>query len=197
MLIDGVLHAEAAESWTARPAIDISSPDTREARRITAIPGTDTDTDTFVADYVPFFLSPNANLWEGMRARTPDPRLTTAARSIRAAEFVILVTTIKQITASVMRYPVVSDGDAADARSRFATTQDDAERVLRRTLVSDDGTALRAEMLVFDSVPFEVITLIGVANDKARSAVRSLLSGSGFQPRVAVHPPWFALPSEA
>lgn len=193
MLVDGMLHADTAESWEVRPEIDISSRDTREARRSTPIVGTDTS----VANYVPFFLSPNANLWDGLRARTPDPRLTAAARSIPAAEFVMLVTTIKQITAHSTRYPIVTDGDAADARTRFATTQDDAERVLRRMLVGDDGTLLRAELLVLDSVPFEAITLVGVANDRARAAARSLLSGSGFQPRVAVHPPWFALPAEA
>ena len=42
----------------------------------------------------------------------------------------------------------------------------------------------------------QLITLIGVANDRVRAAVRALLAGSGYQPRVAVHPPWFALPAE-
>lgn len=193
ILADGMLHADAAQSWSERPEIDISSRDTREARRSTPVAGT----ESFVADYVPFFLSPNSNLWEGMRARTPDPRLTKAARTVPAAEFVMLVTTIKQIATVGTQYPVVTDGDAADPRTRFATTQDDSERVLRRMLASDDGSVLRAELLVFDSVPFEVITLVGVANDKARAAARSLLTGSGFQPRVAVHPPWFALPAVA
>lgn len=193
MLVDAMVHADSSADWDARPEIDISSPETREARRTTLIAGT----DTAVAGYVPFFLSPDANLWEGMRARTPDPRLAAAARSIPVAEFVMLVTTIKQITAPGRRYPVIADGDAADPRTRLATTQDDAERALRKMLGSSDGTWLRAEVLVFDSVPFETITLIGVANDKVRNAVRSLLAGSGFQPRVAVHPPWFALPAES
>jgi len=62
-------------------------------------------------------------------------------------------------------------------------------------LTSDDGMALRAEVLVHDSVPFEAITLIGVAHEKARASVRLILAGSRFQPRVAVHPPWFAVPT--
>ncbi|MEO7123710.1 MAG: DarT ssDNA thymidine ADP-ribosyltransferase family protein [Lacisediminihabitans sp.] len=192
ILVDGVLHADAAQSWTGRPDIDISSSDTREARRTTSIAGT----ETTVANYVPFFLSPDANLWEGMRMGTPDPRLTRIARSTPASEFIMLVTTIKQVTAIGAHYPLVTDGDAADPRTRFATTQEDAERALRRMLASDDGAVLRAEMLVPDPVPFDIITLIGVANDKVRAATRSLLAGSGYQPRVAVHPPWFALPTD-
>lgn len=190
ILVEGALYADAAEAWSDRPEVDISSHDTREARRTTPIPGTGTS----VADYVPFFLSPNANLWEGIRTRTPDPRVAPEARALPAAEFVMLVTTIKQLVADDEGYPVVADGDAADARTRFASTRDDAERSLRRIFGSDDGTVLRAELLVHESVPFERVTLIGVANDKARTAVRAALAGSGYQPRVAVHPPWFALP---
>lgn len=191
MLVDGVLHADAATSWDARPEIDISSPDTREARRAAMIAGT----AGTVADYVPFFLSPDANVWAGMRADTPDPRLTRAARTLPSAEFVMLVTTFARIAPQDLPYPIVADGDAADARTRFAATQEDAERSLRRMLTSDDGMALRAEVLVHDSVPFEAITLIGVAHEKARASVRSILAGSRFQPRVAVHPPWFAVPT--
>lgn len=192
MLVEGAVLADTATSWDGRPEIDISSTGTREARRSTTIAGTTTS----VADYVPFFLSPQAELWEGMRAGTPDPRLARTARALPASEFVMLVTTISHI-ATDARHPLVADGDAADPHTRFSTTRDDAERSLRAMLGGDDALRLRAEVLVFDSVPFRAITLIGVANDKARSAVRSVLAGSEFQPRIAVHPPWFAAPSAA
>jgi hypothetical protein len=189
ILVDGALHADADPAWQGRPEIDISSPDTRNARRGTDIAGT----GRTVADHVPFFLSPDATIWEGMLARTPDPRLAPRARALPATEFIMLVTTIKQLVPLDGPYPVVADGDAADARTRFATTKEDSERLLRRLLTSDDGVLLRAELLVPEPVPFERISLIGVANERARADVRELLAGSAHQPRVAVHPPWFAL----
>jgi hypothetical protein len=194
-ILSGGLHADTSAAWRSRPEIDISSADTREARRGTLVAGS--VQGATVADYVPFFLSPNAALWEGIRARTPDPRISATARRLPAAEFVLLVSTVRQVSD---RLPddsiVVTDGDAADPRTRFAATGDDSERMLRRLLGEEEsGAMLRAEFLVHDTVPFELITLIGVANDKARSAVRAALASSGHSPRLAVHPPWFALPS--
>jgi hypothetical protein len=43
-------------------------------------------------------------------------------------------------------------------------------------------------------LPFDAITLIGVANNKARDAVKDVLDSSVYTPRVAVFPPWFAKP---
>ncbi len=200
ILSDG-LHADSSTAWGSRPEVDISSADTREARRGAVVAGS--VQGATVADYVPFFLSPNAALWEGIRARTPDPRISARARKLPAAEFVLLVSTVKQVSTSQQASGgvsdgsiVVADGDAADPRTRFAVTSDDSERMLRRLLGMDDsGALLRAEFLVHGSVPFELITLVGVANDKARSAVRAILGSSGYGPRLAVHPPWFALPS--
>jgi hypothetical protein len=200
ILADG-LHADSSTTWGSRPEVDISSADTREARRVAVVAGS--VQGATVADYVPFFLSPNAALWEGIRARTPDPRISATARRLPAAEFVLLVSTIEQVSMSQQTSDgvsdgsiVVADGDAADPRTRFAVTSDDSERMLRRLLGMDDSGALqRAEFLVHGSVPFELITLVGVANDKARSAVRAILGSSGHGPRLAVHPPWFALPS--
>ncbi|WP_349898406.1 DarT ssDNA thymidine ADP-ribosyltransferase family protein [Parafrigoribacterium soli] len=189
ILVDGALHADADAAWQGRPEVDISSPDTRDARRSTHIAGT----GHTVADYVPFFLSPDATIWEGMLARTPDPRLAPRARALPASEFIMLVTTIKQLVTADGPYPVVADGDAGDARTRFATTKEDSEQLLRRLLGSDDGVLLRSELLVAEPVPFERVSLIGVANERARADVRALLAGSAHQPRVAVHPPWFAL----
>lgn len=196
----GGLHADSNAEWNARPEIDISSPDTREARRRIPVAGAGQSAGhsigATVADYVPFFLSPNAAIWEGIRARTPDPRITASARRLPVSEFVLLVSTVKQVSEGMPDDSiVVADGDAADPRTRFATGGDDSGRMLRRLLgENESGALLRAEFLVRDTVPFELITLIGVANDKARSAVRAILASTEHSPRLAVHPPWFALP---
>jgi hypothetical protein len=200
ILSTGALLADASEAWLTRPVIDISTPENREARRRTPVAGDDSPA---VAEYVPFFLSPAATVWDILRAGTPDPRLAAATRDIPAAEFVILVSTIRQVsgihsgdTEPAQAPIVVADGDAALPLTRFAPTTDTHERMLRRILLGDDDEApLRAEFLVRNAVPLEAISLIGVAHNTARDDVRLILASSDFAPRVAVHPPWFAAPS--
>jgi ssDNA thymidine ADP-ribosyltransferase, DarT len=99
---------------------------------------------------------------------------------------VMLVSTLGTVDS-----PVLTDGDAAGSLVRFATTLDDTERMLRRLHDTEDAV-LDAEALVPGTVPFDSITLIGVANNKVRDQVRELLDESHFAPKVAVYPPWFA-----
>jgi hypothetical protein len=88
---------------------------------------------------------------------------------------------------------VVADGDAAGTYTRFAGGADPALRMLARLHNSDH--ALAAEVLVKDSVPFEAVQLIGVANEPQRDRVRALLDAAGVRTKVAVYPPWFAAPA--
>lgn len=172
-----------------QPPVDISASDNRDVRRATPVAGPDSAS---VADYVPFFLSPNARLWEGIRAGSGDPRFSPATTGRAASEFVILVTTVGTQPAADV---VVADGDAADPRTRFGASVEAWERMLRRVVTDQDSDSLLlAEFLVKDVVPFEAVSVIGVANDRARDAVRELLAASSHSPRIAVHPPWFALP---
>ncbi len=164
------------------PAVDVSSANNRRARREATV-GTAT-----VADFVPFFLSPNATVWDAIRTQQPDPRLAKEIRDLPAAEFVILVSTVK--VASTMEM-AVADGDAAHSLTRFATTADGNDRTLR-TLRADESAIVGAELLVKGSFPFEQVALIGVANDRARDAVKEVLQAAAHEPKVAVYPPWFA-----
>jgi len=200
ILATGAVLADIGGEAETRPVTDISSPANRKARRATAVAG---EGGPAVAEYVPFFLSPAAVLWDTLRAGTPDPRLAPATRDIPAAEYVILVSTVRQVSgihggdASPAVPPVVvADGDAALPLTRFATTPEAHERAMRRILLGDDDQApLRAELLVKGAVPLEAVSLIGVAHNTARDAVRDILSSADFRPRVAVHPPWFAAPA--
>ena len=63
-----------------------------------------------------------------------------------------------------------------------------------RLLHDDDDSIIAAEFLVKDAFPFELVTLIGVAHDKARDAVKPILRASAHKPKVAVYPPWFQRP---
>jgi hypothetical protein len=163
------------------PAVDISTAENRAARRDTALGA------GVVADYVSFFLSPNATVWAALRAQQADARLSPEVRDLPAGEFVILVSTVK--VASTMEV-AVANGDAANTFTRIATTADTNDRALRG-LRADDDAILGAELLVKGSFPFEQVSLVGVANDRARDAVKQVLQAAAHEPKVAVYPPWF------
>lgn len=194
IIASGRLLADASGARAERPAFDISSDETRDARRNRQVTG---PTPTSIAHYVPFFLSPNANVWESIRAGVEDPRLSAAAHASSSYDYVILVSTIRDAfeahpadgsPASV----IATDGDAAGTLTRFGASRESSERMLRSLRADDeDATILQAEVLVHDQLPFERITLIGVVNDRMRAAVRRVLASAEHRPKVAVYPPWF------
>ncbi|MBG6213434.1 MAG: DUF4433 domain-containing protein [Cryobacterium sp.] len=204
----------ANQALTTRPAVDISAPATRDARRDARVAGDGRS----VAEYVPFFLSPNATVWESVRAEAADPRLALGAHGSEAFDFVMLVSTVKKIndglaavapttadaaagnkgTPLVPGVVAVTNGDAAGTLTRFGATPATAERMLQTLRAEVDGAMmLEAELLVPDAVPIELITLIGVCNDNVRATVRGILEASAFKPKVAVYPPWFHTSADA
>lgn len=194
ILASGALLADTSSEWTTRPTVDISAQTTRESRRATTVSGLGSP---HVADFVPFFLVPNATIWEDIRAETPDHRLSPDARSSSPADFVLLVSTVKQAAdhTGADGGIVVTDGDAAHVLTRFAASTESSERMLRKLRADDNAeTIVEAELLVKDALPVETITLIGVANDRAREDVRRILKSSEHSPKVAVYPPWFQRP---
>jgi hypothetical protein len=186
ILGDGALIADAV--LEDRPAIDVASEEARAARRAADVE----ISGATVAAHVPFYLSPDAYLWQAIRSGTPDPRLSQAAYRGSAYDYVVLVTTIGGLLAVIGSDGaiVVADGDAAGPLTRF--DGDPRSRALRAMLAADDeGDLLRGELLVPDRVPFSAITLVGVANLAQRAAVKDLLDLAGARPRVSVYPPWF------
>jgi ssDNA thymidine ADP-ribosyltransferase, DarT len=177
----------------AEPTLDLSPAQLRDERRQIPIPGVSGSlgTDATLADFVPFFLSPDAALWQSLRAGLDHPRLSPGARAADPLEFVFLVSTVRHVVA-VDRAFVIADRNVEGATTRFATTREDAERMLYRLRADADGSQLvEAELLVAEALPFESVTLVGVANDRVRQSVRDLLAGSDFTPKISVYPPWF------
>ncbi|MGO4690761.1 DarT ssDNA thymidine ADP-ribosyltransferase family protein [Glaciibacter sp. 2TAF33] len=191
ILASGALLPDASEARDA-PVLDIASEGYREARRSVVV--TSAERERTAAEFVPFFLSPDSLLWESIRSHEADPRLAPTADDWVSFDFVVLVSTVGK--AGEAAGAAVADGDAAGPLTRFGTTTEARERMLRALRADKDSDAiLAAEFLVEESFPFELVTLIGVANDKVRDAVKEILSASGFRPKVAVYPPWFR-PSE-
>ena len=196
ILSSGGLLADASEAWDSRPAVDISSAPNRERRRSTLIAGTENST---VAHFVPFFLSPNATIWDSILTNTGDPRLSRDAPYAENFDFVILVSTVKRVVEAqsgsvepTLGVIAVTDGDAAGTLTRVGVTPETSDRVLRRLRAEKDSVALlEAELLVEETFPFELVTIVAVANDKVRDVVRGILAESGHRPKVAVYPPWF------
>lgn len=158
----------------ARPPFDVSSQLTRELRSSAEVAP-----ESPVSGFVPFYLDPQATLWQQLREGGADPRWSAAARSASASDFVFLVTTVAALGPDV----VLADGDAAGSLTRFATG-DRVGRMLVR--IHDADARPDAEALAPDSAPWESVQLVGVASERVRDRVRGLVST-----RVAVYPPWF------
>ena len=186
IVAQGELRADAND---AKPVIDISADDTRELRRtvVTNLGGRS------VASYVPFFLAPDSTMFRAIRSGDPDSRLSIDPDEVAPTDFIMFVSSVKAVTdlGDVVSF-AVTDGDATDATTRFAMTNDSAERMLRGIRADKDSPVqFDAEFLVGDAVSLELVTVIGVAHDRARAQVKAALRGSSFSPRVSVYPPWF------
>ncbi|WP_168220124.1 MULTISPECIES: DarT ssDNA thymidine ADP-ribosyltransferase family protein [unclassified Salinibacterium] len=203
---------------SVEPNIDISSPSHREQRRAATLPeavtapaqaaaglaaSAETGTDaveaeesapSVVADCVPFFATPESGLWGDIRSGTPDPRLSAAARTSSVGDYVMLATTVAEIEKAA---PLVLALDEASAPTAPMTADPVAlRRELRRLIAiealdGDERPLAGVELLVAGPVPIEAISLIGVANSKARDEVKAVLADAGVNIRVAVYPPWF------
>jgi hypothetical protein len=172
--LESILDAGAVGAGVT-PTVDVSTDLTRELR-LTAEVGADRS----VADYVPFYLAPTATLWDDLRRGAEDEtRWSAAARAAASVDFVVLVTTVSALGSDA----VIADGDAAASLTRFATGDG---IVAALTRLHDSETVDAAEVLALQSVPFDAIQLIGVANDRVRDRVRDLTPT-----KVAVYPPWF------
>lgn len=212
--LPSILKAGQLFADFAKPAVNVSSAGVRDARRAKTVDERELSDEIgprVVADYVPFYLSPNAHVWNSIRAGHDDPRLTLEALGYAASEFVLLVSTVKHAfdTAAAQAAAVtgvdiadaadgalggyaVADGDAVGLLTNFAVTRVAAERMLSKLRSDDESDSiLGAEVLVADTFPFEQISLIGVANDKVRATVRDSLADAGHKTKVAVYPPWF------
>jgi hypothetical protein len=180
ILADGALRAGVV------PVVDVSSAATREIRAEIEVRD-----GMSVADYVPFYLSPDAARWDELRSGAIGIHWSDAARATKPLDYVMLVTTAGELGPDV----VVTDRDAADLSTRFGIGTDGGAPLIRR-LRSEDPEFVEPEILAPTSVAFEAITLIGVPNDRVRDRVKRLLKDAGgHAPKVSVFPPWFQ-PSE-
>jgi hypothetical protein len=185
--LPGILAAGAVQA-EATPVVELSPAQQRADRAEVTV---DDVAGTTLDAYVAFFLTPDATLWQALRAGSRHPRLSAAALVADTSEYIFLISTVR-VLVDAKRDFVVADGNAEGRATRFATTRDDADRMLYRLRTSAAAdTLLEAELLVQDSLPFEDVTLIGVQNDKVRAAVRDVLATADFTPKISVYPPWF------
>lgn len=178
--LEGILAAGALEA-DAAPKVPLYSELGLELRATAEVAE-----DRTATDYVSFALTPDSSGWSEVRAGAHEPGWSQAARRAAPSDFVFLVSTIGRLGEVV-----VADGNAAGSLTRFASDTDGVRRSLDR-LTDYPELGAAAEVLVAGSVPLSSIQLIGVANEPAKERVRGILSGSGFAPRIAVYPPWFA-----
>jgi hypothetical protein len=184
----GILTAGAI-SPGLEPIVDISPAGARDERDDVEIPGLP---EVKLSEFVPFFLSPNALMWQSIRSGAAHPRVSRDIQGSEAADFVLLVSTVRKVMETEQVF-AVTDGAAETDTTRFGVAKPDAEKMLQR-LRSDAGAdaLLEAELIVHGPVSLESVSLIGVAHDKARAVVRQILTDTDADAKVAVYPPWFA-----
>lgn len=176
ILADGGLRADATPEVPLHSELGLELQHTAEVE-----PGRSAD------EFVPFALTPDSRSWKELRAGAREPGWSAVARRSVPADYVFLISTM-----GALGEAIVSDDDPAGSLTRFASTPDDVRRMLDR-LGDDPELRSGAAVLVDGEVPLTAIQLIGVANEPAKENVRTLLEGSGFRPRIAVYPPWFAV----
>ncbi|HEU0243183.1 MAG TPA: DarT ssDNA thymidine ADP-ribosyltransferase family protein [Candidatus Limnocylindrales bacterium] len=170
---------EGAEG--AEPAIDVSSATARELRSTTEVVD-----QRSVAQYVPFYLSPDATRWDELRTGGTGVHWSDDARASTAADYVVLVAPLSELGPDT----AIAGGDAAGPVTRFALGDEENLRMLRR-LHAEGGPLNDAEALAVDPVAVTSFALIGVANDPIRDRVRAMLRSAGLTIKVSVYPPWF------
>lgn len=184
------IAASGAILADAIPVVALSPAEQRAARAeitVDAVRGRSLD------GFVSFFLTPDATLWQSLRAGSRHPRLSAAALAADTSEFVFLISTVRTLVDSGREF-VVTNGSAESPVTRFATTRDDSDAMLYRLRTAANADSLpEAELLVHESLPLESITLVGVQNDKVRAQARDILGAASFDPKIAVYPPWFQL----
>lgn len=182
--LEAIMHSgELRAGANVEPVVDVSSPVARELRA-----GADLADGTNVAQHVAFYASPTAERWTELRDGALGPHWSDEARAAKPADFVILAVPAVKFGADI----TAADADAAAPATRFAIGTPDATQLLRSVRV-DDPEFAHTEVLIPHAVPFDSVALIGVANDRIRDQVRSMIEhAGGYAPKVAVYPPWFA-----
>ncbi len=200
ILETGSILPVASAALPDGPVVDIAAPSHRDARRTMVLAGTDGLTP---ADFVPFFLTPDADLWAGIRAGEGDIRLSADALASAVNDYVVLVTTIDGASVHPGEFDadtgrpsrarvVVADGDASHVLTSIGANAMTADRMVQRFATDEDPGALRrAEVLIEDAVPFDRVTVIGVATVNVREHVKRLVAAAGLRTKVAAYTPWF------
>jgi hypothetical protein len=165
----------------ATPEVDVSSSSARAARATVSVPGGGS-----IADHVPFFATLESSAWTHILSGEADPRLDVPT-GLAASDFAVLAASVGDLAARGA--VVVADGDATHPLTRFADGSETRARMLRSLERDETGRALDAEVLAAGAVPWDAISVVTVANDRAKRAVAAALAGTTV--RVAVHPPWF------
>jgi len=145
-------------------------------------------------DYVPFYFAPRSPMLYTI-SRGNVPSCPEGQRQI-----LHLVADVEAINAAGLRY-VFTDGHAVIAFSQFFEKVDDLDQVdwtiMRERYWNDtaeDGDRKRrrqAEFLVHDSMPWELVSQIGVINNAIRDRVVEMLAGAAHQPKVVVQRDWY------
>ncbi|GID27296.1 type II toxin-antitoxin system toxin DNA ADP-ribosyl transferase DarT [Paractinoplanes brasiliensis] len=185
------LVARTGMTHTEVGARDIK--ESRRRRRIPIHPG------GHVGDYVPFYFAPRSPMMYRIscehRDRVPD-RYQGGDKPL-----VYLVSTVRAVVDASLLW-VATDGNAATATSEFTSSVEDMLRMIDWPLMEaerwnntpedpDRQRRRQAEFLVHRTVPLDVVSWVGVHDDRFRSRAGNVLAGHRLGQRIIVRPGWY------
>jgi hypothetical protein len=193
ILARDALHAPNATPNDGLPYRTIHSTDVQTSRHVHAIPCGPGGT---CHDYVPFYFGPLSVMLLNLKTGR------VASYNEGQSPVIYLVTTMQEVQ-NVGSQFVFSDGHGL---AKFTNWYDHVckldqvdwnivgERYWRDQLDDNDRQRRKqAEFLIWRSLPWSIIKVVGVLNQTVKAQVETVLNeySNRFQPKVAVKPDWY------
>jgi len=189
----GELLSENERSRRGVPARVIAMSHVRSRRALLPVPLHAGDR---VADYVPFHFRPRSLMLYVIQ-RADHPHLASHGGQARVVHLCADIRDVVEWCVSVERAWVFTESNAAERGVMFHTGLDRLSQIDWRSIASPDGRSIharrtqQAEFLVRDSVPWRLISYVGVFDEAGRRAAERSLEPFDHRPTIRVRTDWY------
>ena len=149
-----------------------------------------------VADYVPFHFRPRSLMLYAIQ-RADHPQLADHGGQARVVHLCADMRDVLEWCVGVGRAWVFTESNAAERGVMFYTGLDRLSQLDWRSIASPDGRSIharraqQAEFLVRDSVPWRLISYVGVFDEAGRRAAERGLEPFDHRPTIHVRTDWY------
>jgi len=195
IITDGELHCDATMVERANVGTSIGMASLKERRRTWTVP---CYPSTCVGDYVPFNFCPRSVMLHRLHVNYGKEDNTDLTYSGGQSGIVHLEAELRTVVKWANSYGsqwTFCTGNAAAADSDFYTDLQQLCAInweaVRARYWPDVREAKQAEFLVHGSVPWQLISRIGVISEPIRTRVEEIIGKASHKPAVVVMPGWY------